>query len=100
MNNYTQKLIKENPGTSLWSVTKFSKNEDAKIHPGYWAVGFLREDMYTVGGYILLGRIANTNNPEGKSGVFSSSTISIIDKGELFDIVTTQNSIYKVEKIS
>ena len=82
----------------LHKITKIeSLNEQSKqseIHNDYWTLGHLMEEV-KVGSPIFLARIANSNYPSGRSGVFSTS--EVVEYKD--NIATTKNSKYKIEKL-
>ena len=84
---------------SLYKATKLvSLNEESKhseIHNNYWVLGMLLQDL-KVGEPLKLARVANSKNPSGKDGIFTTSPIISIED----DVVVTQNSQYKLEKLT
>lgn len=85
-------------GVSLYKITKIeSISEESKgsvISDNYWTLGSLVNDV-VVGKPIRMIRIANSNHPKGRDGVFATSVV--VEYKD--DIATTRNSKYKIEKL-
>lgn len=60
----------------------------------YWVEGILL-DSPRIGDKVIMLRLANTKNPEGKLGYFQTSKIVSIDQNK----ITTANSVYEIEEI-
>jgi len=96
---YPEAIVAQYPTVKLHRVTKISKNDGREIYPDYWVLGELQMGDYKIGGKISVWRLANSDHPEGRLGEFTSSEIMEIQYGD-FDLVRTQNSVYKVEELN
>ena len=94
-------LIMENyKAEKFHKLTKLSTiNENPNgIDDTYWVLGVLISPP-TIGKPLLMARIANSLNPNGKEGIFNTSEITSFDSGAGFVTLKTKNSIYKLEEI-
>jgi hypothetical protein len=100
LNYHSEVIIKKYPKTQLWQIIKISEANKGTLSLGYWLIGQLQADKYKIGGCINVFRLANNEHPEGKIGHFISSEILTLETHEDYDIVHTNNSIYKIRKIN
>ena len=88
-------VIKNNDSV-YYKITKIKGDRDYMV--GYWAIG---RDLFLKVGYpINMFRVANSDNPDGKYGTFTSSEVLSIERGVEFDTITTFNSTYKIEQLN
>ena len=92
-----QKLI-DSADEVIYRLTKIDgeNNEDYPI--GYWTIGyglFLEEDSPC-----FMNRIANSSYMGTRFGYFRTSKVISIERGDKFDVITTANSIYKIEQLN
>lgn len=92
-----QKLI-DSADEVVYRLTKIDgeNNEDYPI--GYWTIGyglFLEKDSPC-----FMSRIANSNYEGTRFGYFRTSKVISIERGADFDMICTQNSMYKLEQLN
>jgi hypothetical protein len=83
-----------------YRITKLAAHDPDKpsnILENHWVVGTLSEEPL-VGRKVKMWRLANREHPEGLLGYFSTSAVEKIDKNENFWLISTRNSIYKLEE--
>lgn len=85
-------------GVTLYKVTKIEsitdESKESKVYDNYWTLGMLKQDVM-IGSPIIMARVANIHYPNGRDGIFQTSTVIDYKDG----IATTKNSKYKVEKL-
>jgi hypothetical protein len=86
--------------TSLVRLTKqMSINAtESWVAAGHWAEGYLCYPV-TVGKMIMMIRVANSSHPDGFWGLFNTSTVKRIDQKDGYQLIRTENSIYKLEEV-
>lgn len=78
-------------------ITKIHGADQTTIPENYWLIGIL--GVLKEGEPIQMTRLANTLNPGGRWGIFTSSPIISIDTHPDHVMVKTVNSTYRVEEI-
>ena len=81
----------------ITKITAHDSSKPSRIPDDYWAIGVLSKEP-EIDSKVMMWRLANKENPEGKLGYFTTSTVKKIDKGTDFWTIHTKNSIYKLEE--
>jgi hypothetical protein len=68
------------------------------VAAGHWAQGYLCYPV-TTGKMIMMIRIANSEHPDGYLGLFNTSAVKRIDQKDGYQLIRTENSIYKLEEV-
>ena len=79
-----------------WKITKIAGNTGYPI--GYWAIGMVI--TATEDHPFKMTRLANSEHPDGHLGIFTTSTVIKVKRGKDYDIITTNNSTYKLEQLN